>query len=102
MGKREKKKEKKRKKLSFRRGSNPQPQDITCIDCFLVSYLGRMYLGGKGILTVLRAAIAPRKPPVGLPSAIYILIQSPNHPVCFHTKIHTEHSMAYLMILDLN
>ena len=32
------------------------------------------------MLTVLRAAIAPRKPPVGLPSAICILIQSPNDP----------------------
>ena len=61
-----------------------------------------MNLGGKGMLTVLRAAIAPRKPPVGMPSAICILIQSPNDSVCFHTKIPTEHGMAYLMILGLD
>ena len=43
------------------------------------------------MLTVLRAAIAPRKPPVGLLFAICTLIQPSNDPVCFHTKIHTEH-----------
>lgn len=54
------------------------------------------------MLTVLRAAIAPRKPPVGMPSAICILIQTLSYLVCFHTKIPTEHGIAYSTRLDLD